>query len=297
MFCFFEYVVSPCVTTMTFISLTEPVSPLPAVAPWQCIMRSSLNWFYGCSFWQREAITADLLRVTPFIFIYLFIYLFPVQEGRRDKRGKGVSQRPFPLQRTSSPSFNTSPTLTSTRSPPRSVLSISSSTVCNYGTSCILNLSIRLQASIDFSHVSYPWLIWTPSWARLCWSVFKVSFHLCYSGQVSPIPWENIKTINEMKSLSGQWDILQLGVGFRVLFLKSWSPHDPLSPFKHYTVNKIQKKEACYFEKFELGKKGRYEEVKRKSKGLSVNLNSMTNKLSGSPGQNQPSTLESFTGY
>lgn len=63
-----------------------------------------------------------------FLFLYFFKCIYSlllssifhmVQEGRKDKREKGVSQRPFPLQKISSLNSSTCPTLTSIRSPLR----------------------------------------------------------------------------------------------------------------------------------------------------------------------------------
>lgn len=122
---FLECVVSPsCKLMMTFSSLIEPFLPLPAVALWQCITHTSLTWFYGCSVRQTETITADLFGVAApalilFFFLFSFSFSSSLQEGKKDKRGKGVSRRPFLPPRTSSPSFSTSPTLTSIRSPLR----------------------------------------------------------------------------------------------------------------------------------------------------------------------------------
>lgn len=82
-----------------------------------------LTRFHGCSVRQIRKNAADLLCVAAPALIFIFSSpLFPphTQEGRKDKRGKGVSRRPFPLQKISSPNSSTSPTLTSIKSPPRS---------------------------------------------------------------------------------------------------------------------------------------------------------------------------------
>lgn len=86
---------------------------------------AGLTRFHGWPVLQTGKNTADQLWVAAPALILLFFFLSPLsfpwaQEERKDRRGSAASRKPFPLQKISSPNSSTSPTLTSTRSPPRS---------------------------------------------------------------------------------------------------------------------------------------------------------------------------------